>query len=224
MKLLPRSLWTSLPPSPTSVGENIIGLPFFTKPPTNVQFDIMPTNEEYVYRDPAKELHRLFKSSTTFTGVSDIDYNYAIAQNVEGVYVVRGALTKCANTEDLKVLMLIGQNEKPTDTLLSNQKSLSFEKSGLPPVGSNEVPTANLQEGSRSVHVFNLIEFLTERGYYRSRNDGVFGPLTTHAVKLLQLDLDLPNLNGVWDEWCYRLITKTSKKSINTEPYKPVGL
>jgi hypothetical protein len=181
----------------------------------------------YTYRDPSQELHRLLKTSTNFTGVSDINYNYAIAQNVEGVFVIRGALTKCSNSEDLRVLMLIGKDEKPTDNLLANQQSLQFEKNGLPPVGSNETPTTNMRLGDKSVHVFNLIEWLTERQYYTSRNDAVFGPLVEHAVKRLQLDLDLPNLNGVWDEWIYRLITKTSKKTVTSQPQSipisPVG-
>jgi len=224
MKLIPRSAWTSLPPSPTTVGENIIGLPYFTKPPQTIVFEQVEEDFQLVYRNPAQELHRMFKTGTTFTGISDISYNYAIAQNVEGVFVIRGALTKCPNSENLKVLMLLGKGEKPTDLLLQNQKSISFTESGLPPAGSNEIPTSNMRPGDRSVHVFNLIEFLIERGYYRSRNDGTYGPLTEHAVRRLQLDLDLPNLNGLWDEWTYRLITKTSRKNISTVPSEPVGL
>jgi hypothetical protein len=207
------------------VGENTLGLPYFTKPPKTIVFETSPKEILYVYRNPSTELHRLFKESTNFTGVSDIDYNYAIAQNVEGVFVIRGALTKCCNSEELKVLLLKGPNEKPTDLMKANQKSFTINSNGLPPVGSNEVPTTNLSVGDRTVHVFNLIEFLIERGYYTARNDGVYGPLLEHAVKRLQLDLDLPNLNGVYDEWVYRKLTKTNLRntSLTSPQTTPVG-
>lgn len=229
MKLLPRSYWTSVPPSPSIVGENTVGLPYFTTPPKQVVFEKAQDDILYVYRDPSAELHRLLKKSTNFTGVSDIDYNYAIAQNVEGVFVIRGALNKtCNNNDTIKILILIGNNEQPTDLLLANQKSISFNESGLPPVGSNEIPTTNMSLNDRSVHVFNLIEFLIERQYYTSRNDAFYGPLVEHAVKRLQLDLDLPNLNGVYDEWVYRKLTKGQRQNTKStplnKPITPVGL
>lgn len=51
------------------------------------------------------------------------------------------------------------------------------------------LPPAPLPVGSLTVHVFDLIEALAFYGYYSSRNDGQYGPITQLAVRNLQQDL-----------------------------------
>jgi peptidoglycan hydrolase-like protein with peptidoglycan-binding domain len=60
-------------------------------------------------------------------------------------------------------------------------------------------PPGPVGPGMMNVHVFALIEYLTEKGYYTSRNDGVYGPMLKRAVVEFQDDNDLP-LSGIWDE------------------------
>lgn len=211
MIVYPRSYWTASLPRPTTVGDEFDGLPYFDDPPVGVSF-CRPTDEVlYVYRNPALELERLRRASVAGTGISDIDYNYAISQNTEGVYVLRGGVTKCTKTSELKVLMLLSENEEPTDILKKNQED--FINSEI----SNPYPVGVLQSEDSSVHVFDLIEFLAERGIYNTRNDGIYGGFVSHAVQKLQKDLGLQNLDGNYSMWVINALD-----ALNRE-YLPVG-
>ena len=78
----------------------------------------------------------------------------------------------------------------------------SKENNSLPVGNSNpkcELSTTFTEE--TGVHVFELIETLAYWGYYRGRNDGVYGPITRQAVRELQADLKdsrlyLKNIDG----------------------------
>jgi hypothetical protein len=109
---------------------------------------------------------------------------------------------------------LIGAEEPPTDLFLNNlsscrefilsrfpkatdvETSLAFTDLLFDTLADSkdskksidcELSTVFTQEPS--VHTFDLIENLAYWGYYRGRNDGVYGPLTANAVMELQADL-----------------------------------
>ena len=208
MLVYPRSYWTALVPRPSTLGDQFVGLPYFSNPPVGVTFHPVGKNLLYSYRNPASELNLLVKETTNQTGLSDINYNYAIAQNTRGVYVLRGAITKCMQSEEIRVLMLIGENEKPTDVLKENQRLFNFQNL------QNPIPPPVLKEGDSNVHVFDLIELLAQHNFYQARNDGVYGPICKHAVTRMQLELDLPNLTGVYDEWVHNKLIEADREFI----------
>jgi|SRR5215510_15022914 len=217
MRVFPRSHWTSINPRPTTVGDEFNGLPYWDLPPVGIEF--VETSDEilYVYRNPAVELERLLKESITGTGISDIDYNYAISQNTEGVYVLRGGVTKCTKTDKLKVLMLKGRNEEATDVLKQNQQE--FIDTEI----VNPYPVMPLKPGMEDVHVFNLIEFLADRQLYNTRNDGVYSPFVEHAVRKLQKDLGLKVLDGEYSLWVIHALDQSSREFIHLNPGVQVG-
>lgn len=208
MKVYPRSLWTANLPRPAVLGDEFIGLDYFDTPPVGIQFCRPSEDVLYVYRNPINELERLRAISVQGTGFSDINYHYAISQVTEGCYVLRGGITKCMKSEHIRVLMLIGVNEQPTDLLKQNQDNFIKEEV------SNTYPISPLSSGDANVHVFNLIEFLAERGLYQARNDGVYGPLTHHAVRRLQKELGVTNLSGEYDLWTIHALDNISQQYI----------
>jgi len=190
MNYLTRDTWTSRLPWSSTRGDTFEGMPFFEGLPVGVEFVALGRETLYVKQDPTEVLNMLLKE-TNQTGLSDIPYNYAIAQNRTGVFVVRGGITKCPSTKKLRVLMLIGKHEEPTDCLKDNQ---------LLVLGSSNPPPLNpMFPGDSSIHVFNLIEFLASRGLYKARNDGVYGAFCTQAVHQLQIILDNPQIDGNYD-------------------------
>jgi hypothetical protein len=207
MRVFPRSTWTANIPRNNTM-EDHTALPYFTDPPVGIEFVPIHKNLLFIHRNPQDVLNDLFMESITQHPLADIDFNYALSQNTEGVYVIRGAHTKCTNSDKIRVLLLLGENEKPTDVLKRNQRTLLEE------VIKNPVPSPTLKIGDHDVHVFDLIELLTERGYYDAANDGYYGPLTVHAVKKMQLDLGFKNFSGVYDEWCYEALTRPHREYI----------
>jgi hypothetical protein len=200
MNFLPRSAWTSIVPRPTTVGDNHSGLEFFTEKPKDVEFYTPDRDIMYAYRNPTQELVKLLEENTNGTGISDLNCNYAIAPNVEGVYVVRGALSKCAFSNNYRVLVLNGIYEKPTDLLKKNQQlAIDLIQGG----GQNVAPKPVLKPGDINVHVFDLIEWMTQQGFYFARNDATYGPLLQHGMRMYQNSRGVTELNGVYDEWTY---------------------
>jgi len=210
LKVFPRSHWTAINPRPSTVGDQFIGLSYFDVPPVGIEFSELENDDIlYVYRNPAKELERLLKEATNGTGYSDIDYNYALSQNTSGVYVLRGTVTKCMGTDKIKVLLLKGRNEEATDQLKQNQAD--FINTEL----VNPYPVTPLSLGDENVHVFNLIEFLAERGLYTARNAGIYDILVEHAVQKLQKDLSLRHLDGIYSMWVINALDSNSRQYIN---------
>lgn len=209
MLVYPRSFWTAITPRPTTVGDEFNGLPYWDSPPVGIEFGEIPDEILYVYRNPATELERLLKESVLGTGLSDIDYNYAISQNTEGVYVLRGCTTKCTKTDKIRVLLLKGMSEDPTDQLKKNQED--FINSEL----TNPYPVNTLASGQSDIHVFNLIEFLAERGLYNARNGGVYDSFVEHAVRKLQKDLGLRVLDGQYSMWVINALDSHSREYIS---------
>jgi peptidoglycan hydrolase-like protein with peptidoglycan-binding domain len=217
MKLHPRSYWTSIVPRPSNEGEDTTGLSYFKAQP-EVEFITPDKNLLYVYRNPAKELERLLKENTQSTGYADIDCNYALASNVAGAFVCRGRLTRCMKATKVKVLLLVGSSEKPSDLLKQNKRDfLRAWEGGL----TGNPPPGTLRSAATGVHVFDLIEYLSEKGYYTTRNDGVYGPMLKRAVKEYQDDNGL-KISGEWDEWAARL-TKHGIRQPAISPMPPVG-
>lgn len=198
----PRSYYTAVIPKPTTVGDNFLDFPYFDSIPTGIEFFLPNTDTLYVYRNPVNVLSQMVRTSVTGTGLSDLDFNFAIAQNTEGAYTIRGRCTKCQETDSIKVLLLVGNNEAHTDQLKENAKAFSL--SDLIP----KRPDSPLNPGDRDVHVFDLIEYLAYEGLYEGRNDGFYGPFVERAVKKLQLKLDEPVLDGIWN---YSLINKLQR-------------
>jgi len=207
MKVYPRSFWTASNPRPVTVGDAFAGLPYFDEPPVGITFHQPDDEILYAYRNPVNELERIRATSTQNTGLSDIDYNYAISQNTEGVYVLRGSITKCVQTDKIKVLMLLGRNEKPSDTLKKNQDD--FINSTI----SNPFPVNPLSLGHSDVHVFNLIEFLVEHGLYQNRNDGLYSLFVEHAIQKMQKDLGL-TINGQYSMWVINALQNKDREFI----------
>jgi hypothetical protein len=174
------------------MADTYFGMPFFEKPPTRIEFTRLLEDQLFSSREPYGELDRLLKEYCTRSGRPDIPFNYAIAQNVPGVFVLRGAGTKCADSASLQVLMLLGRFEEPSDTLKENQTL--FGKL------TNRFPVSVLRPGDANIYVFDLIEALIERGYYQARNDGVYGPFVQQAVHRLQLATESPDVNGIYAE------------------------
>lgn len=222
MKFIPRSNWTSIVPRPTTVGDNHNGLEYFTEKPTDIDFYFPERDIIYAYRNPTLELVKLLNDNTNGTGISDLNCNYAIAPNVEGVYVVRGAMSKCADNEHYRVLMLCGIYEQPSDLLIKNQQTCI--KMLQKPLGHdmNVVPKPVLKEGDINVHVFDLIEYLTQEGYYVGRNDATYGPILKHAMRRFQAEHGVIDLNGAYDEWTYRKLQPVVE-TINVLGLSPVG-
>ena len=126
------------------------------------------------------------------------------------------------NSEYVSVLALVGDDEKPTDLLLQNLVDALVLVLGRWPNASNRIykttdalkevvekyvspPVGNFSSQfnydmsqvystEASIHVFDLIENLAYWGYYKGRNDGVYGAITTHAIRELQADLRLSGL------------------------------
>lgn len=195
MKVYPRSSWTAITPMTGLMADTYKGLPFFEKPPVGVEFVRTSERTLFLLREPGHELELLLKKALA-DAYADLDYNYAISQNSEGVYVIRGRITKCRESEKIRVLLLLGENEEPTDLLKQNQAN--FKE--LP---KSPLPQPSLTLGDRNVHVFDLIEYLAEKGLYRGRNDGVFSEAVLLAMKELQFQLGHNNPTGVYDFWTY---------------------
>lgn len=197
--LIPRSAYTAIIPKGGTVGDVYKGLSFFSEPPKTVEFHRVPTQLVYVHKDPGTTLDLLIREAHQ-THLSDLNFNYAIAQNKPGIFVVRGSNNKCSDSEAIRVLMLIGQDEEPSDMLKDNQK-LFKGTVGL------HVPKPYLQPGDQSVHVFDLIEFLSRKGFYQGRNCGTYDAFTEQAVFKMQVEFDHSDPNGIFDHQTYRLVS-----------------
>jgi hypothetical protein len=207
MIVYPRSYWTSVVPRPLSGTNEFDGLPYFDDPPVGIEFESLPDEILYVYRNPSIELNRLRQLSILGTGHTDINYNYAISQNTEGVYVLRGGITKCRSSDNLRVLMLMGRSERATDIMKKNQDDFINQ----PLV--NAYPINPMSLGDSDVHVFNLIEFLAERSLYKARNDGVYNMFVEHAVQKLQKDLRL-TIDGTYSRWVINALENLDREYI----------
>ena len=209
MKVFPRSVWTPVLPRATRVGDEYVGLPWYSPMeslPDTFEFEPVGKDFTYALRNPVAELSKLVKEAQSSTGLTDLNYNFAIAQNASGIFVVRGAFSKCQKTSDYRVLMLIGNHERPTDVLKANQQAILDGFHYQPPF-----PKPRFAEGDANVQVFDLIEYLASEGYYEGRNDGVFGPFCKRAVQKLQYALDLPELSGKYDEITYEALCQKTK-------------
>ena len=97
-----------------------------------------------------------------------------------------------------------GGTSVPGEALTSLlQKNVLFESTEYK---HTFIPVGPLPVGITNVHVFDLIETLAYHGYYNSRNDGFYGPLTVQAVKNLQEDLTEKGIypktvTGIFDKW-----------------------
>ncbi|MET0787534.1 MAG: peptidoglycan-binding domain-containing protein, partial [Paenisporosarcina sp.] len=127
---------------------------------------------------------------------------------------LRGLCNRSPKSDRITILVLLGLDETPTDILLENLAAAEqlvtarwpggldiegeeLKSIPLPPVGNFnfqcQLPTTyNFNEPS--VHIFELIEFLAYWGYYKGRNDGIYGSITRQAVRELQADLREGNL------------------------------
>src|SRR5215510_13478984 len=211
MKVFPRSTWTAFVPRPVTLGDEFIDLNYFDTPPVGIEFCRPNEPIMFSFRNPLLELERIRNQSVSGTGLSDVDYHYAISSVTAGVYVLRGGITKCIKSEKIRVLMLIGTDEPPTDVLKANQEAFINEEV------ANPFPTFPLSPGESNIHVFDLIELLAEKGLYEARNDGIYGPLCEHAVQKLQKELGLLRLNGRYDMFTINALYKLQRQLL------PVG-
>lgn len=222
MKIIKRIEWTSQYPQSNTGTEDMDGPAFFRDKDVK-GLSVYTPNEAalFVELNPFCFLETQRKQDYTQRGYGDIQFNLAVAPNVEGVFCLRGLCNKSPanrnkslNNHFVSVLCLLGTNEPPTDLLLQNLTAcrelvlsrwpeaketngeLGFDFLWDQPSKhhhfSNKLPETYAPDPS--VHVFELIENLAYWGYYKGRNDGVYGPVTTNAVALLQADL----ADGSW--------------------------
>jgi len=213
-----RGAWTSIVPRSNKGADPYQDLNSLRKP---VRLDVyyLPEDIDYQFQQPEPLLVALLKNDLNYGGLSDLAYNFAVAGNKEGMYLVRGCRSKDAfqlkdKEETLSVLALLGKGERPTDQLLENLRlAFQFAQHVYPIVRfrvpdhhfylSTIIPDLKLNEDtvpfprvdgamyleSESVHVHGLIEALSYYGYYKTRNDARYGPVTRQAVAELQYDM-----------------------------------
>jgi hypothetical protein len=193
-KIIPRSAWTPNNPFSHGRGDRIKGLDFWEEQP-QVTFHRPDTDVVFLHREPGAALQTLLKADMA-THLSDFNYNYAITQNTDGMYTIRGCRTKCSDDETMRVLMLIGNNEEPTDQLKVNQ---GYFSEPLAP----SLPKSVIAPNQSDVHVHDLIEWLSAKGYYHGRNAGIYDQFVVSAIFKLQVDLEHSDPNGIYDHWTY---------------------
>ena len=173
----------------------------------------------YVEINPQSIFNSERVQAFTQKGFGDIPYNLGVAGNVDGVFCLRGLCNKSAahsnipmNSTHVAVLVLVGKEEPPTDLLLNNLLSCrelvlarwpqATEVNGSTwDIWDNKLPKTSSQfhctlpepfsysSEIGNVLVFELIEFLAYYGYYKARNDGIYGPICHNSVAELQNDL-----------------------------------
>jgi len=212
-----RSAWTSIVPRVNKGADPYQDLASL-RDPQKLEVNWLPDYFDYQMAQPEQLLVDLLKTDLNYGGLSDASWNFAVAGNKEGVYVLRGCRTKDAfqlrdREETLSVLCLLGRAEKPTDQLLDNLKAAyslcNYVYPGIEfgenkqehlfnlvqavPVGTEKIVFPKVEQSlyleSESVHVHGLIEALSYYGYYKSRNDARYGPITKQAVAELQYDM-----------------------------------
>jgi hypothetical protein len=218
MKIYPRSSWTAHVPLPFK--EYHPTLPYFLEPP-EVEFCLPNSNLLYLYINPYDSLTDLFNH---IHNLGDINYNYALPANQLGAYTIRGQSNKCEGSENLRVLLLLGDKEDPSDVLKINQQDfLNFDT-------YLEAPGEIVMEDfgpTVGVGTFDLTEYLTWLDFYKGPNTGIYTDHLTDAVNEFQLLNDLP-VTGRWDELTVKVASMDTfvpvdrkGKSRNNRP--PVG-
>ena len=134
MKIISRSQWTSAYPKSNTGTEDTDGLPNYRSKDVNTIFLATPNLEtQFVERDPYLFFEQQRKDDLSRLGYGDIQYNLGVAQNVDGVFILRGLCNKSAaqkpkeNNNSVSIYCLLGNQEKPTDLFvdnLTNAKSL----------------------------------------------------------------------------------------------------
>lgn len=191
MKIFPRSSWTAHVPLPFK--EYHPTLPYFLEPP-EVEFCVPDENKLYLYINPYDSLNDLFNK---IHNLGDINYNYALPANQLGAYTIRGQSNRCEGSPYLRVLLLIGKQEEPSDVLKINQQDfLNRHDSYFEAPG--EIPFEDFGP-TVGVGTFDLTEYLTWLGFYQGPNTGVYTDHLTDAVNEFQVFNDLP-VTGRWDE------------------------
>lgn len=191
---------------------------------TGISFLTPGEQSLFVEINPFSYFESKRKFDFAYNGFGDIQWNLAVAGNTSGIFCLRGLCNKSAahrapkdNTSNVAVLVLLGSEEPPTDLLIQNliacrdfvlskfpnaiETSITtlpfsnFWEEPLPPTSSQfTCPLPQSFTPESNVQTFELIEHLAYWGYYRARNDGVYGPVTQNAVMELQADLVSANL------------------------------
>jgi len=211
MKLYPRSHWT--PTLPKSNPDWTVGLPYFRFLP-EVEFVLPNTSTFYLFENPIPSLQLLLAYAQRET-TPDINYNYALSSNTEGVFVLAGYNRTYVNqypSETCRVLLLLGNNETPTDLLKKNQRDFLNEYPLLPRYVPNPIRSEGFLEPvgtpTPQVHYFDLIYLFSQLGYYQSYNRGVPNEVLTQAIYHYQDDFGLP-LTGEYDNWTFNHLMET---------------
>jgi hypothetical protein len=190
MKIYPRSSWTAHVPLPFR--EYHPTLPYFLEKP-EIEFCLPDSNLLCLYINPYDSLTDLFNH---LINLGDINYNYALPANQLGAYTIRGQSNKCEGFETLRVLLLLGKGEDPSDVLKTNQQDFLNSDVYL------EAPGLIVKEDfgpTVGVGTFDLTEYLTWLDFYKGPNTGVYTDHLTDSVNEFQLLNNLP-ITGRWDE------------------------
>lgn len=204
MKVIPRSHWTGYVPKLKE--DQLEGLPYFTERP-EVEFSRIQTDVLQLYRDPVSILQGLLKTALTVQGLADLDYNYAISLNTEGVYTIRGFNTKCRENKYLRVLMLMGKTEEPSDLIKENQRQLVDALTNHSLEVEPPEPMTNYQLGEHSVQVHDLIEYLSVNHHFNWENKGLFTESVFQEVRSLQEIHGVEQLTGRWDKFTHFMLS-----------------
>jgi hypothetical protein len=218
MKIYPRSSWTAHVPLPFK--EYHPTLPYFLEPP-EVEFCLPDSNLLYLYINPYDSLTDLFHH---IHNLGDINYNYALPANQLGAYTIRGQSNKCEGSENLRVLLLLGNKEEPSDVLKINQQDFLNFDTYLEAPGE-----ITLEDFGQTVGVgtFDLTEYLTWLGFYKGPNTGVYTDHLTDSVNEFQVYNDLP-VTGRWDELTVKVCSldtfvPVDRKGTSRNKRPPVG-
>jgi hypothetical protein len=200
MKIYPRSSWTARNPMPFR--EYHPQLPYFLSKP-EVEFCVPDNNKLYLYLPPTESIQALLNE---VTNLGDVNYNYVLPANEFGAYTVRGSLNRCEGSDKLRVLLLLGNEEDPSDVLKTNQQDFLSAEHIL------EAPGTIVMEPTpptSSVQVFDLTEYLGQLGYYQGPNTGVFTDHLSDAINEFQLFNNLP-VTGLWDRLTVTTVLRVS--------------
>lgn len=128
MKIITRSEWTASYPKTNSGTEGQAGLPNFRKSEVlGISVCQPDVTSLFLERDPYPIFDTIRKEDLNIRGYGDIQYNFGVTSNVEGVFSLRGMCNKSVahsrpelNSQYISILALVGNDEKPTDVLVQN--------------------------------------------------------------------------------------------------------
>lgn len=101
---------------------------------------------------------------------------------------------------DRRTVFVLGGNQRNSVSIQGYDaaKVLGFRR--LAPSGNIEIPKPILKRGDRGLEVKKLQAILNDLGYKCGSVDGIFGPKTEERLQAFQVQEEIPDGNGTYDE------------------------